>query len=205
VPYWTCINLWGCTLTATVYAGVFAAKPVEVKLFSGRNFFYIARFACGMLAGTAHRATHIILISSVAGNLPPPPPTTPKNAQHFSTNAHESPSFQQGSLALDRFELAYRGHSGSIPPSDSSHQILALGANPGQFDRRLIQNGLLPAGKVEPPIPHRFSQNHQNYYDKHKRDHGIQPVIKNQSLGFGNLINRDASRHDLVGEIPGVG
>ena len=70
----------GHTLAAAIYAGVFAVKPVEVKLFCGHNLLCIARLARGMPGRTAHRASNIILISGVAGNLPPPPPTTPENA-----------------------------------------------------------------------------------------------------------------------------
>ena len=72
-------KLVGTALAASVYAGVFAAKPVEVKLFCGHNLLCIARSARGMLGGTAHRAANIILISGVAGNLSPPPPPTPEN------------------------------------------------------------------------------------------------------------------------------
>jgi len=75
-----------------------AAKPLEVKLFRGRNLLYIVMPASGVPGGTARRPANVVLICRVAGNLPLPPPIAPQNANQFLPDTPESPFAQREQL-----------------------------------------------------------------------------------------------------------
>ena len=85
-------------LTTSVYTGMLAAKPLEVKLFRGRNLLYIVMPASGVPGGTARRPANVVLICRVAGNLPLPPPIAPQNANQFLPDPPESPFAQREQL-----------------------------------------------------------------------------------------------------------
>src|SRR5882762_6303618 len=68
-------------LTTSVYTGMLAAKPLEVKLFRGRNLLIVVKPASDLPGAKPRRTANVVLRCRLAGNSPLPRSCSSQNAK----------------------------------------------------------------------------------------------------------------------------
>ena len=70
---------------------------------------------------------------------------------------------------------------------------------------RLVKHGLLAAGENRVPLRERFDNKNENHGGKNAGDRGIEALVEDEALRFGDFLGRDFSRRDLRTQYLGVG